>query len=131
MPKDKAHKEKIERRKARIATLHDPYVSSSEDSDEETQAFINHLQSQFTSTRSLFIITGWLFAYWTAARYEFGLVFFVLSLLLFMYYNTRTIQGKDPLPSAYSVFNQNQERLVGDRDPGSIDQQLRQGGMFQ
>uniref|UniRef100_A0A1I7U6Q3 SAYSvFN domain-containing protein n=1 Tax=Caenorhabditis tropicalis TaxID=1561998 RepID=A0A1I7U6Q3_9PELO len=46
-----------------------------------------------------------------AAWVQFGAVFFILSLILFTYWNTgRRRHGE---MSAYSVFNQNCERLAG------------------
>lgn len=43
---------------------------------------------------------------------QFGAVFFSISLLLFVYFNTRTGPKDDKL-SAYSVFNKDCERIQG------------------
>lgn len=54
----------------------------------------------------------WLTLWGLFIELQFGAVFFTLSLLLFVYFNTRT-GGKDNKPSAYSVFNKNCERIQG------------------
>lgn len=44
---------------------------------------------------------------------QFGAVFFAVSALIFIYFNTRTGKSKSKTLSAYSVFNPNCERLQG------------------
>ncbi|XP_025105126.1 SAYSvFN domain-containing protein 1-like [Pomacea canaliculata] len=44
---------------------------------------------------------------------QFGAVFFAVSALIFIYFNTRTGKSKSNTLSAYSVFNPNCERLQG------------------
>lgn len=53
-------------------------------------------------------------------------IFLIVSAFALMYYNTRTDSFKTG-KSAYSVFNPNMERITGDRDPDSLDRQLRSG----
>ena len=56
----------------------------------------------------------WLIVWLIFIELQFGAVFFTLSALVFVYINTRTGRGsKKESLSAYSVFNQNCERLQG------------------
>ncbi|CAG5132350.1 unnamed protein product [Candidula unifasciata] len=54
----------------------------------------------------------WLALWGLFVELQFGAVFFAASLLLFLYFNTRT-GPKDNRPSAYSVFNKDCERIQG------------------
>jgi len=65
------------------------------------------------------------------AYVEFGTVFFIVSLMYFIYANLGDhgnvdAQGQKQ-KSAYSVFNKNQERLPGTLTAEEIDKQLRTG----
>ena len=56
----------------------------------------------------------WLVVWAIFIELQFGAVFFTISALAFVYINTRTGRGsKKESLSAYSVFNQNCERLQG------------------
>jgi Flp pilus assembly protein TadB len=79
-----------------------------------------------------FLLWSTLFALFV--RFEFGLVYFVLSLLVLIYLNTskrskrkRRRQGE---LSAYSVFNRNVERIQGTITAEQLQSNLMGGGLF-
>lgn len=75
-------------------------------------------------------VGGWLIGFVAAMWIEFGLVYLAVSMLYFIVRNTGTSSGAvGERKSAYSVFNENCERLQGDIDPTAIDRQIRSGGM--
>lgn len=55
---------------------------------------------------------------------QFGAVFFAISALLFIYWNTRTNKTNSTTLSAYSVFNPNCERLQGTLTAEQLEQVL-------
>ena len=55
-------------------------------------------------------------------KLEFGIVYFVVSLLFLIYFNT-SVRRKSGL-SAYSVFNPNLERLHGTLTPEQVEKSL-------
>lgn len=57
-------------------------------------------------------------------KLEFGLVFFIVSSILIIYFNTSNRQNKSGL-SAYSVFNPNMERIQG-----TVTSEQLQNNMF-
>jgi len=57
----------------------------------------------------------------------FGAVFFVVSLICFVWINTGTKPREPGVPSAYSVFNQNCERIEGTFTAEQFENELRHG----
>ena len=114
---------------------HEPRDEESDDSmdeyrlNKEVKETLSQWQTKFKDPRMLAKIGAWLVGLVLASRYGFGIVFFIVSLLLGMYFNTTTKKSSDT-PSAYSVFNRNFERIQGDRDAGSVDKQLRGGQVW-
>ncbi len=70
----------------------------------------------------------WFLIWCIFIQLEFGTVYFVISLLCFVYLGTRSGPKPDKGPSAYSVFNPNCERLQGTFTAEQFDQSLRRGG---
>lgn len=64
---------------------------------------------------------------WATIRVGFGIVFFVLSLIAFVFINLNYGDRKDGL-SAYSVFNPKGERLPGHFDATHFENRIRTGG---
>ena len=60
-------------------------------------------------------------------KIEFGAVFFAISLIIVLYFSMNNSRNKDEL-SAYSVFNENFERLDGTFTAEQFDKSLRKGG---
>ncbi|XP_015791529.1 uncharacterized protein LOC107368251 [Tetranychus urticae] len=69
------------------------------------------------------------FLQYMAFKAEWGAVFFTVSLLYFIYYNTRTRQRMIGEPSAYSVFNDGCEPIDGAMDADRMVNQLTLGQM--
>jgi hypothetical protein len=72
-------------------------------------------------------VTLWLILWGLFIEIGFGAVYFVLSILLFVYFNTGTGPKKGDGPSAYSVFNPNCERLDGTFTAEQFERELRYG----
>ena len=73
-------------------------------------------------------VTIWLVLWIGFVLIEFGIVFLTLSLICLLYANTRTGPKTDNAPSAYSVFNENCERIAGTFTAEQFDNHLRRGG---
>lgn len=69
----------------------------------------------------------WSLLFGLAIELEFGIVYFIVSGFLLLYISTSTRRRKSNEKSAYSVFNENCERLQGTFTAEQFDKQLRQG----
>ncbi|KAK7788563.1 hypothetical protein R5R35_011752 [Gryllus longicercus] len=69
----------------------------------------------------------WLTVYAIAIHFEFGAVYFVVSLLFFIWKNTRTGPKKKNEISAYSVFNPNCEAIDGTLKAEQFEREIRYG----
>lgn len=72
-------------------------------------------------------VTLWIVVWVLFIFIEFGAVYFVVSLLYFVYCSTRRHSLKGP--SAYSVFNPNCERIDGTFTAEEFENRLRHGGL--
>jgi len=69
----------------------------------------------------------WLILFGLAVELEFGIVYCIVSTFVFLYVGTSTKKRKSTEKSAYSVFNDNCERLQGTFTAEDFDKQLRRG----
>lgn len=69
----------------------------------------------------------WIFAWLFCIENQFGAVFFVVSMIFFIYYNTRTGRKDGNKLSAYSVFNPNCERIDGTFTSEQFEKELLHG----
>ena len=106
------------------------YEKEEEDSDEVEER--EPLKIYVFKLMLKFLLWSTLFALFV--RFEFGLVYFVVSLLVLIYLNTskrskrqRRRQGE---LSAYSVFNRNVERIQGTITAEQLQSNLMGGGLF-
>ena len=106
------------------------YEEEEEDSDEVEER--EPLKIYVFKLMLKFLLWSTLFALFV--RFEFGLVYFVVSLLVLIYFNTskrskrqRRRQGE---LSAYSVFNRNVERIQGTITAEQLQSNLMGGGLF-
>lgn len=76
-------------------------------------------------------IIVWLLTWALFIKFEFGAIFFLVSLMYFIYYNTRTGSKNANEPSAYSVFNPDCQRIAGTFTAEQFEQQLRFGSARQ
>lgn len=72
----------------------------------------------------------WLLTWTIFIMLEFGAIFFLASLLVFIFINTTTRPKQSNEPSAYSVFNRNCERILGTFTAEQFEQQLRTGSLW-
>lgn len=62
-----------------------------------------------------------------AIKIEFGAVYFVISLLIFIYYNTRSGPKKKGEISAYSVFNPDCQSIDGTLKAEQFEKEIMYG----
>ena len=112
------------------------------DDQEEEEEDDEEVEPENEETLKRYIFKLFLkFALWSTLfalfiRFEFGLVYFVVSLLVIIYLNTsnrrrgtRMKRRKGEL-SAYSVFNKNVERIQGTITAEQLQNNLMGGGLF-
>lgn len=75
------------------------------------------------------IILLWITLYVIAIKLQFGMVYFMLSALFGIYYNTRTTRKKKNEISAYSVFNKNCESIDGSLKAEHFEKEIRYGSL--
>lgn len=78
-------------------------------------------------TQLTLTILMWIFAWLFCIEHQFGAVFFVVSMIFFIYYNTRTGRKEKNRLSAYSVFNPNCERIDGTFTSEQFEKELLHG----
>lgn len=85
------------------------------------------------SNKRLYYIIGfflWLaIQYWMIAVAGFGAVFFAISAIIAIYFNTSNSDKKRNIPSAYSVFNPQCTPIQGSADPKQLERELIFGGL--
>ncbi|XP_076259424.1 SAYSVFN motif domain containing 1 [Rhynchophorus ferrugineus] len=70
----------------------------------------------------------WLTIYAIFVKLQFGTIYFIVSLLIGIYFNTRTGPKKKDEISAYSVFNKNCESIKGTLNAEQLTRQMVYGG---
>ncbi|XP_026760702.1 uncharacterized protein LOC113519723 [Galleria mellonella] len=97
-------------------------VSELESFEEEKQESWRY----FTIKWSIYSLT-WLTLYIFFLKIQFGAVFFVLSVLFGIYFNTRTRPKKKGEVSAYSVFNENCVSIDGTLKAEQFEKEIMYG----
>ena len=69
----------------------------------------------------------WLVLWGFFIEIEFGVVYFVVSILFFLFHSLRGSRRKPSEPSAYSVFNKNCEAIDGTLTAEQFERELRGG----
>lgn len=69
----------------------------------------------------------WVTVYWIFIKLQFGCVYFILSALIGMYFNTRTGPKRKNEVSAYSVFNKNCKSIPGALKAEQFEREIRYG----
>ena len=69
----------------------------------------------------------WATLYIIAIKIEFGAVYFVVSALIFIYFNTRSGPKKRGEVSAYSVFNPDCQSIDGTLKAEQFEREIRYG----
>lgn len=81
----------------------------------------------FTWSMCCLYLLLWSTVYVISIQLEFGTVYLMISVLVFIYYNTRSGPKKKGEISAYSVFNPNCEPIDGTLKPEQFEQEIRFG----
>uniref|UniRef100_A0A1B6DY18 SAYSvFN domain-containing protein n=1 Tax=Clastoptera arizonana TaxID=38151 RepID=A0A1B6DY18_9HEMI len=103
--------------------------TSTEENDKEDSIDNIELCDSFSWSNFLLYASLWAILYSLAIYVEFGAVYFVISILFIIYYNTRTGPKERGELSAYSVFNQNCESIKGTLKAEQFEQELRYGAL--
>lgn len=110
-----------------LADTDDSDTDDSSINDETTK------KSLKSNKRLYYIIGGFLWwaaiQYWMIAVAGFGAVFFVISALIAIYFNTSNSDKKRNILSAYSVFNPQCKPIQGSADPKQLERELIFGGL--
>ncbi len=77
---------------------------------------------RFVFSRKMIYFIIWAGAFKLAIKIEFGTVYTIFSLILFIFLNLG--KREEGTLSAYSIFNDNYEKLIGEFDSNSV------GSMF-
>ena len=93
-------------------------------STSETPAEQPKTTSWITYCTYLVYFLFWVTLYAIAIQLSFGTVYFMISMLIAIYLNTRTEPRKENEPSAYSVFNEGCESLDGTFKAEMFEKQL-------
>jgi hypothetical protein len=81
----------------------------------------------YTRTISFLYFLLWVTLYVIAIQVEFGSVFFITSMLVFIYLNTRSGRKKKGEVSAYSVFNPDCHSIAGTLKAEQFEREIRYG----
>lgn len=103
------------------------------DSDVSTINDESTKESKKSNKRLYFIIIIFLcwaaVQYWMIAVAGFGAVFFAVSALFAIYFNTSNRNKKPNILSAYSVFNPQCTPIQGSADPKQLEREIMFGGL--
>ncbi len=86
----------------------------------------NHLEAKEEPNifRTILKIILWIILFIIFIKLEFGIVYFVVSLLFILFHNTNRISRRGNKLSAYSVFNPNCERIQGTLTPEQVEKSI-------
>ncbi|KAG7200193.1 hypothetical protein KM043_000625 [Ampulex compressa] len=102
-----------------------PLIETSNDTEEDEDDECHC--TLLTKVTYLLYFILWATLYVIALEFEFGAVYFILSMFLFIWFNTRSGPRKMGEPSAYSVFNPNCEAIEGTLDASQFENEIRYG----
>lgn len=120
----------VQRNKVLLTCTINKDLSDSDDSDFEDSTVNNvPVKKSPTSNTKLYwyiiIFLCWAAVqYWMIAVVGFGAVFFAVSALVAIYYNTSNSKKKPNALSAYSVFNPQCTPIQGSVDPKQLEREL-------
>ncbi|KOC61965.1 SAYSvFN domain-containing protein 1 [Habropoda laboriosa] len=104
-----------------IEDVQDTESTCSDDSLDQSQC------TMLTKVTYLLYFLLWAALYIIAIEYEFGAVYFVVSILVFICLNTRSKPKKPGELSAYSVFNPDCKAIEGTLDASQFEREIRYG----
>ena len=83
----------------------------------------------FSKTMCALYFLLWITLYIIAIKVEFGAVYFIVTALLFIYFNTRSGRKKKGEISAYSVFNPDCQSIDGTLKAEQLEREFMYGGL--
>lgn len=98
-------------------------ITYDEDNDTDDVQHKNPQEFKIYLTKLMLKILLWIILFAIFIKLEFGVVYFVISLIVIICLNTSNRKKKGKL-SAYSVFNPNVERIQGTLTPEQIEKSL-------
>ncbi|XP_076226035.1 SAYSVFN motif domain containing 1 isoform X2 [Nomia melanderi] len=104
-----------------VEDLQDTESSCSDDSIDQSQCTL------LKTIMYLLCFLLWVILYVIAIEFEFGTVYLVLSMLIFIWINTHTRPKKPGELSAYSVFNPNCTAIEGTLEASQFEREIRYG----
>jgi len=120
----------VQRSKVLLSCTINKDLSDSDDSDSDNPSINNVTlnKSPKSNTKLYYSIIMFLcwaaIQYWMIAVVGFGAVFFVISALIAIYFNTSNSEKKQNVLSAYSVFNPQCTPIQGSVDPKQLEREL-------
>lgn len=100
------------------------------DSDDSTLSTERSQKNNKNLYYTIFIFSLWAaIQYWMITVAGFGAVFFAISVLFAIYFNTSKSDKKNNVLSAYSVFNPQCTPIQGSADPKQLERELIFGGL--
>ena len=99
-------------------------VETNQERDKEDHV---HKSSKVLWTERILKFLLWLLLWLLFSEYQFGFVYFISSLIVIVYFNTRTGPQDRRELSAYSVFNPNFERIDGTLTAEQFEKELLYG----
>lgn len=100
------------------------FLEKNEDETDEDEILQNAVYGKLDWILLVLKILLWFVVWKIFIELQFGAVYFALSALFFVYFNTRSGKRKKSVLSAYSVFNPNCERLQGTITAEQLESEL-------
>lgn len=123
------------RQRSKVLLLNsvDKSLTDSDDSDSDSSTSNEVSKKKLTHSYIkiqyiIFLLCWAIVQYWMIAVAEFGAVFFAVSALIAIFFNT-TKKNKKNVLSAYSVFNPQCTPIQGSADPKQLERELIFGGL--
>ncbi|XP_026818444.1 uncharacterized protein LOC113557235 [Rhopalosiphum maidis] len=119
----------VQRNKVLLTCTINKDLTDSDDSD-SGDSTANNVQSNKSPTKNIKLYYIIMFLFWAAVQYwmiavvGFGAVFFAISALIAIYFNTSNSEKKRNALSAYSVFNPQCTPIQGSVDPKQLEREL-------
>ena len=109
--------------KAEKVELHSVPIRDTSSDEEEEIATVHNCIS-ICDLKCVVRTLVWICLFAFFVHIEFGMVYFMVSGLVIMYYSMKKRQRRPGEPSAYSVFNRHMQRITGTFMAKPLEQQL-------
>jgi len=125
----------VQRNKVLLPYPVDNNLADTDDSDSDDSIENDECSEKPRKSDKNLYYTIIMFSLWAAIQYwmitvaGFGAVFFAVSALFAIYFNTSKAGKKNNVLSAYSVFNPQCMAIQGSADPKQLERELIFGGL--